>query len=230
MPPTGGFGGNTGVADAHNLAWKLALVTRSAAGPALLDSYEVERRPQCELTVEQAYARYIKRVDPSLPATNLAPLLDDAAIELGAVYRSAAILDEAPGGDAGALLEDPHHPSGRPGTRVPHVMLRRNGVLVSTHDLPEHGFALLAAADGRGWTAAAHALAGAAGTPLPAYRIAPDGDLADPDGRSVRTLGLSGGGALLLRPDGVIGWRASGPHADPRSKLDEVMRRLTSRR
>ena len=72
MPPTGGFGGNTGIADAHNLAWKLALVLKAAAGPGLLDSYEAERKPQCELIVEQAYARYVKRVDPTLPATDLA--------------------------------------------------------------------------------------------------------------------------------------------------------------
>ena len=84
MPPTGGFGGNTGIADAHNLAWKLAMVLDGSAGFRLLDSYETERKPQCELIVEQAYARYVKRVDPSLSAPNLAPLLDDAAIELGA--------------------------------------------------------------------------------------------------------------------------------------------------
>lgn len=38
MPPTGGFGGNTGVADAHNLPWKLALVVGGLAGPALLST------------------------------------------------------------------------------------------------------------------------------------------------------------------------------------------------
>ena len=45
MPPTGGFGGNTGVADAHNLAWKLALVLDGSAGPGLLQTYDAERRP-----------------------------------------------------------------------------------------------------------------------------------------------------------------------------------------
>jgi 2-polyprenyl-6-methoxyphenol hydroxylase-like FAD-dependent oxidoreductase len=44
-PPTGGQGMNTGVQDAYNLAWKLALVQRGAAPAALLDSYEAERRP-----------------------------------------------------------------------------------------------------------------------------------------------------------------------------------------
>jgi 2-polyprenyl-6-methoxyphenol hydroxylase-like FAD-dependent oxidoreductase len=230
MPPTGGFGGNTGIADAHNLAWKLAMVLKGAAGPRLLDSYEPERKPQCELIVEQAYARYVKRVDPSLPATNLAPLLDDASIELGSIYCSDAILDEEEGLGASALLEDPRTPSGRPGTRVPHIMLQRNGVPVSTHDLPGTGFALLVGAGGRDWTDAGNALAVAAGFPLKTHRIAADGDLANSDGRFEKTVGVGARGALLLRPDGVIGWRTRGPHVDPRTRLDEVMRRLTFRR
>ncbi len=229
MPPTGGFGGNTGIADAHNLAWKLGMVLAGTAGPRLLDTYEPERQPQCELIVEQAYARYIKRVDPSLPATNLAPLLADPAIELGSVYSSDAILDEGQGRSAAALLEDPHNPSGRPGTRVPHIMLQRNGVPVSTHDLAKNGFALLAGAGGRGWTEAAHALA-AAGIPLKAHGIVPDGDLADPAGRLEKTVGIGTQGALLLRPDGVIGWRTAGSHPDPRARLEEVMKQLTFRR
>jgi 2-polyprenyl-6-methoxyphenol hydroxylase-like FAD-dependent oxidoreductase len=230
MPPTGGFGGNTGIADAHNLVWKLAMVLRGTAGPRLLDSYESERKPQCELIVEQAYTRYVKRVDPSLSATNLAPLLDDAAIELGSVYGPDAILvEDEKMGSATALLEDPRKPSGSPGTRVPHILLMRNGVSVSTHDLLDTGFVLLAGAGGRNWTEAGNALA-AAGIPLRAHRIASDGELSNPDGRFEKTVGVGAQGALLLRPDGVIGWRTRGPHANPRARLDEVMRRLTFRR
>src|SRR5215510_5873918 len=75
MPPTGGFGGNTGVADAYNLAWKLAFATQGVAGPGLLDTYGAERRPISALTVEQAYTRYALRVDPSLPRDDLMPPL-----------------------------------------------------------------------------------------------------------------------------------------------------------
>ena len=57
VPPTGGFGLNTGIADVHNLAWKLALVLRGEAGPALLDTYEEERRPVALLTMEQSLIR-----------------------------------------------------------------------------------------------------------------------------------------------------------------------------
>ena len=45
VPPNGGFGGNSGIQDALNLAWKLAAVIKGEAGPALLDTYEAERLP-----------------------------------------------------------------------------------------------------------------------------------------------------------------------------------------
>lgn len=61
------FVSEPGVADAHNLAWKLAFVTRGIAGPELLETYDAERRPAAALTVEQAYTRYVLRVDNSLP-------------------------------------------------------------------------------------------------------------------------------------------------------------------
>ncbi|MEU3459130.1 FAD-dependent monooxygenase [Streptomyces sp. NPDC006733] len=53
-PPSGALGLNTGVQDAHNLAWKLAHVLDGRAEPALLDSYEAERRPVAERVVERA--------------------------------------------------------------------------------------------------------------------------------------------------------------------------------
>ena len=62
MPPTGGLGANTGIQDAHNLAWKLAAVVRGEAGPALLDTYHDERRPVGLLTMGQALARWGSRI------------------------------------------------------------------------------------------------------------------------------------------------------------------------
>jgi 2,4-dichlorophenol 6-monooxygenase len=53
-PPTTGLGLNTGVQDAHNLAWKLATVLKGNGGDALLDSYEAERRPIGAFNVEWA--------------------------------------------------------------------------------------------------------------------------------------------------------------------------------
>lgn len=58
FPPTGGLGLNTGVADAHNLAWKIAAVFRGAADPALLDTYETERRPVAIANCEESHANF----------------------------------------------------------------------------------------------------------------------------------------------------------------------------
>lgn len=57
-PPASGLGLNTGIQDAHNLAWKLALVTRGKASAALLDSYEAERRPIGSFNVAWALSSY----------------------------------------------------------------------------------------------------------------------------------------------------------------------------
>ena len=55
-PPTNGLGLNTSVADAYNLAWKLAHVVKGTAGPALLDTYSQERQPVGRQVVDRAYA------------------------------------------------------------------------------------------------------------------------------------------------------------------------------
>ncbi len=60
FPPTGGLGLNTGVQDAHNLAWKLAMVMRGAAGAELLDSYEPERRPVAKTNLDHSVANFVR--------------------------------------------------------------------------------------------------------------------------------------------------------------------------
>jgi 2-polyprenyl-6-methoxyphenol hydroxylase-like FAD-dependent oxidoreductase len=225
MPPTGGFGGNTGVADAHNLAWKLALVLRGAADPALLDTYDLERRPISRMVVEQAYTRYVLRVDPSLPRDDLAPPLDDPSIELGPVHRSPAVL--ADGADDDELLVDPRLPGGRPGTRAPHLRVEVDGAAASTLDLAGPGFALLAGPLGQRWVDAAQQSAGPA--ELRAYRVAPDGDALDADGAFPEVYGTGPEGAVVLRPDGVVGWRTTEPGDDADAVLEDVMRRLVCR-
>ena len=73
MPPYGGFGGNTGVQDAHNLTWKLAAVCGGDAPDALLDTYESERAPIAELTVGQALLRSRKTPGQPPPPTRSTP-------------------------------------------------------------------------------------------------------------------------------------------------------------
>jgi 2-polyprenyl-6-methoxyphenol hydroxylase-like FAD-dependent oxidoreductase len=216
MPPTGGFGGNTGVADAHNLAWKLAMVLDGVAGPGLLDSYSAERAPIGALTVEQAYTRYVLRVDPSLSSDDLAAPVNDPLIELGAVYP-------------GAELEDPGSPSGRVGTRAPHLPVEVDGMPASTVDLVGPGFTLLAAPDGEAWRRAAAEAADDLGIPLSAHRVAGSGPVTDPTGQFAATYGLSSAGAVLLRPDGVIAWRGDQPTPTAGEELHAVLTTILDR-
>ena len=67
---------------------------KGLAGRALLDTYDLERRPIARFTVEQAYTRYVTRTAPYLGATDFQPLADDFNIELGHVYDSPAIVAE----------------------------------------------------------------------------------------------------------------------------------------
>jgi len=131
MPPHGGFGGNTGVQDAQNLAWKLTWVLNGKASPELLDTYERERRPVGEFTVEQAYSRYVTRTAPYLASKGFQPVAHDMNVELGYCYE-------------GQLHEHPNESKARPGTRAPHLWLSEN---CSTLDLFGRDYVLLAGPD-----------------------------------------------------------------------------------
>jgi putative polyketide hydroxylase len=206
MPPTGGFGGNTGIHDAHNLAWKLALVTRGVASPALLDTYDSERRPVAEGTLAQALARlaaWFKDLGARLPPP--AKIRDDNDVIFGQRYPSGAFIPEGNASDS--VFEDARKPSGAPGTRAHHTFIQHAGRTVPLHDLVGKNFLLLAGRGGDGWESAAAAIARDLRVDLQTAR-------GDADG------------VVLIRPDGVIAWRSNErpEHADRR--LREVFQQL----
>ena len=170
MPPTGGFGGNTGIQDAHNLAWKLALVIKGQADPRLLESYDAERQPAGTQAVEQAYNRYVLRSDPDLGLEGVQEAIPDMHVEFNR-YRSRAVVPDADDVDDGAPDIDPRQSFGRPGTRAPHVVLERGDELISTLDLFGNGFVLLAGPDGGGWPEAARAASETAGVEVTAFVV-----------------------------------------------------------
>src|SRR4051812_1621451 len=139
VPPNGGFGGNTGVQDARNLAWKLAAVVKGEAGPALLDTYDAERRPLCRLIVDQAYTRYATRVVPERGTDEAHPFIPDISLEIGTVMHSSAVIDDG-SLEPGVLHLPPDQLHGQPGTRAPHVEL---GPDRSTLDLFGREFVLI---------------------------------------------------------------------------------------
>jgi 2-polyprenyl-6-methoxyphenol hydroxylase-like FAD-dependent oxidoreductase len=221
MPPTGGFGGNTGVHDAHNLAWKLALVLKGVADPALLDTYEMERQPVGHFTVEQAYTRYVTRTAPYLGAKDYQPVANDFEIELGYRYRSVAVAAET---------DEPSTSSGLPGCRAPHIWLERLDGPVSTIDLFGKGFVLLTTEHGRAWSDAASAAANAfPGLALQTHVIGSP-DLKDSNNSFANAYGVGESGAMLIRPDGFAAWRTTkAAGADATQLLRAVLERLLLR-
>jgi 2-polyprenyl-6-methoxyphenol hydroxylase-like FAD-dependent oxidoreductase len=222
MPPTGGFGGNTGVHDAHNLAWKLAMVLNGNGGPGLLASYSEERQPVAELTVEQAYLRYVTRLEPDLATRDMVSMIDAAIVDMGYAYRSCAVLTE--GGGPG--FEDPRTPSGLPGTRAAHLNVVYNGVRCSSLDLLCRGFVLFTGVDGGAWLEACTRASAEAGFDITAYRIGPAGDVVADAQTFENAFGVSGAGAVLVRPDGIIAWRSTDGVPDPGATLVDVLRAI----
>ncbi|MGW0630210.1 FAD-dependent monooxygenase [Streptomyces sp. NPDC002758] len=227
MPPSGAFGSNTGVQDAHNLAWKLAAVLRGEAGPGLLDSFDAERRPVCAATVEQAVLRSKDR--PRLADKEPAPanpaIHADTEIWFGWQYRSKAVLP-APADTVphGVWNGDPR---GLPGTRAPHVALTRDGQEVSTLDLFTRAPVLLAGPEAEPWARAARVAADQAGVTLDVLRI---GDaLRDPSDAWGPAYGVGADGAVLVRPDGVVAWRSPAAQDDPGAVFDDVLKALLAR-
>ena len=226
MPPMGGFGGNTGVQDTHNLAWKLALVLKGLAGPQLLATYNTERQPIGELAMQQAYTRYVLRVVPERGKEGMQPLVDDLSMEIGYRYRSPAIVAET--GSGPSLHEDPRTSKAMPGTRGPHVMLRRAGKPISTLDLFTKNFCVLAAPGGGAWCEAARAAAADLGLAVDAYQL-DHGDVSDPERRFADAYGLSPSGAVIVRPDGFVAWRATDASTASKATMTALLSSLLCR-
>jgi 2-polyprenyl-6-methoxyphenol hydroxylase-like FAD-dependent oxidoreductase len=224
MPPTGGMGGNTAILDGYYLAWKLAMVLRGEAGPGLLDSHDPERRPYADLLVEQQYTAFVDRMRPDLrDGTLAAPVEPVSALFFGYRHLSDAVLVEP--GDDRAPLENPSAPTGRPGSRAPHVWLDRDGQRVSTVELFGRRFVLLVGSAGDRWVHDGMGAGAALGIPLDFHRIG--ADLSDVDGQWASVYGVSDEGAVLVRPDGFVAWRSPGAGAP--GELEAVLRKVLDR-
>ncbi|ARE78636.1 hypothetical protein B6R96_35845 [Streptomyces sp. Sge12] len=209
VSPLGAFGLNTGVADAHNLAWKLAAVHHGEAGTGLLDTYAHEREPVAAATLDQAMRRL---ADPELhwgrgpeadAARAAAGVWAAAVVHLGQRYDSAAVVDPQP--ELPSTVDLDLVLDGSPGSRVPHAWI--DGV--STLDLVASRWTLLVGVAGDHW------LRAAADVGLPAHRV--------------EAPWLSEAGALLVRPDGIVAMRATTSATDPTRFLTAVMDQVLAR-
>ena len=212
MTPRGGRGMNTAIADAHDLGWKLAWTVRGLATDALVDSYEVERGPVGR-----------RNVAMSIVPDGGGGSADGIAEDLGPVVRSALIVDDgSPEPAADVRVEGRYVPDARPGGRAPHAWLSIGEERVSTLDLLGREMVLLVAGDGAAWRTAAASLDRAAGAAP--VRVRSVGRwLRDADGTFAAAYGLGEGGAVLVRPDGVVAWRCRTAPADPGRALAAVL-------
>jgi len=252
FPPTGGLGLNTGVQDAHNLAWKLAAVLRGEAEPGLLDSYASERRPVARYNADQSLRNALRLFevpralglgeDPAASRAAYDAVLADPArragvaaaiarqaehfdmlgLQLGYAYAEGA-LSPAAGPDGDPVPADPVRelsPSSRPGARLPHGWL---GERSSLDLVPVDSPVLLVGADGAAWISAARALEPA----LPWVRIGID--VPDPGGWWAGVAGMAPDGALLVRPDQHVAFRARRAPPSTRAALEAALAALRGR-
>jgi 2-polyprenyl-6-methoxyphenol hydroxylase-like FAD-dependent oxidoreductase len=209
-PPWGGHGFNTGVGDAMNLAWKLAAVLHGWAPPELLDSYEAERRPVAQQTIDLSATNMralsidlsseaLMQPGPDGDAARAAAAADIAVVKRAEFYSLGLVLGYGYGPDAAAQAPttDVYLPSARPGNRLPHS---RNGAGESLFDVLGEELTLLA---GTGAAGASSDDWGGEWVTEAARREIP---LAIVDPVALGFPPVAGEDAVLVRPDEHIAW------------------------
>lgn len=151
--------------------------------------------------------------------------------EMGFVYPAGALVDDEKPFPPRDPMGSDYTPSSRPGCRLPHAWLHHDGGAVSTHDLiPVGGFLLIAGEDGLDWCAAAAKVAADFGVHVRAVRVGEhEGDAIDTSGAWTQVRETGRGGAVLVRPDGHVGYRSQGAVADAVSTLRGVMEQVLAR-
>ncbi|MQY25785.1 FAD-dependent monooxygenase [Nocardia aurantia] len=148
-------------------------------------------------------------------------------IELGAVYEQGALIPDGTPAPETEPMGDKMFPVTRPGHRLPHAWIDRDGTRESTHDFVGiDGYTLITGAAGQPWREAARRLRERTGLPLESA-VLDSG--ADASGAWDRVRDIGDDGALLVRPDHYVAWRRTDAAADPEADLARAIQRITFR-
>ena len=239
FPPTGGLGVNTGLQGMHNAMWKLALYAQKKASWDLVKTYHDERRPVSEAIVAQSFinAANVTRINTAAATGSESGLTTEQiveeshrygnhlGVEFGAFYRSAAVI---PDGSVPVQAEDSYSdyiPAATPGCRAPHIWLGKGEHGLSTLDLFGASFTLLAGSAGRAWEGQAATARKITGIPIACYIVGSAG--LEDDGDFAKAYEVEDDGAVLVRPDGYIAWRARSM-ASAKAALSDVINQILS--
>lgn len=142
-------------------------------------------------------------------------------VEMGQHYDSSAIVPD--GTEKPAPARDPelyYEPSTHPGARLPHAWIGDNVHKYSTHDLAPYGhFTVFTGITGKDWSAAAQKVSDRLGITVGSVVIGPGQEVTDLYFDWAKLRGVAEDGAVLVRPDKHVGWRADRLPADPEGAL-----------
>lgn len=226
LPPSGGFGINTGLADVHNLVWKLEWVLRGLAPESLLDSYERERKAVAESnaawsTVNAKRMVGLKVAMGKNDRDEIRRLVDEQSSHLEPIEQDLGFLYRPSDGGDTAPHEAPAYERLTVGARAPHALLEGG---LSTLELFENRLTLVTA-PGSAWRAA-----GDACTERPALQLLTVGEapLLGVGAQLRERYPFGDGGAVLVRPDGHVAWQARDDAGASAQALAEVIERVAN--
>jgi putative polyketide hydroxylase len=203
LPPTGGFGMNTGIQDVHNLAWKLAMVINDQAEESLLDTYFTERVQIAKTNTfwSMNNAKRFEKIFTALAKNDLTTFeealkdqgrhINNILLDLGFIYGSEYQTQEV------------YKPSAAIGARAPHCWLLKDNDQISTLDLYDNLFVLVCHPEAHYWQNKYHQF------PCKIVTIGEHGQYLDKHHDFLEKYEISKQGAVLVRPDGHVAWRAN---------------------
>jgi 2,4-dichlorophenol 6-monooxygenase len=149
-------------------------------------------------------------------------------VEIGFTYPTGALVPDGSGRAPRDPLGRVYTPTTQPGRRLPHAWLEKDGRRLSTLDLlgTQGGYVLIAGSASAGWQEAAAIVQDKYGIGITVVTIGTDAGYRDVDGTWSTIREIDDLGAVLVRPDQFIAWRAATGPADATTALSEAVSRI----